>query len=295
MDKGYKRFLFIISDENMKSVELYTQLEKDFIRSGMMDNWIDQMKNKRFLSDNFKHRSMGVVCDNSNEIKRVYTAVFPTDAILRRVAKTRDSLLFLHHPESWDISKDPVFQEMNQELLGRLKSHRVSIYNLHLALDNFSQYSTSTTLAKKLGITDLKPFALFNGSNVGVFGKTRLRTINALSRVFERVVKHRISLYAYGNSKIRKGLIAVVAGGGNNKGVIQKVAGLGINTFVSGITVLNAYSKKTHIFAKRHRINILGGTHYSTEKFACIEMCKYFRKLGLPSKFIAGKPGFDDL
>jgi hypothetical protein len=39
----------------------------------------------------------------------------------------------------------------------------------------------------------------------------------------------------------------------------------------------------------------LGGTHYSTEKFACMAMTKYFEKLGLPSEFIEDAPGLADL
>jgi len=39
----------------------------------------------------------------------------------------------------------------------------------------------------------------------------------------------------------------------------------------------------------------MGGTHYSSEKFACIAMCKDFEKLGLGSEFIADTPSFEDL
>ena len=65
--------------------------------------------------------------------------------------------------------------------------------------------------------------------------------------------------------------------------------------FVTGIAVKNEHSKKAHEFAEEHRINILGGTHYSTERFACIAMVDYFRKLGLSSEFIEGKPVMEDM
>jgi len=39
----------------------------------------------------------------------------------------------------------------------------------------------------------------------------------------------------------------------------------------------------------------LGGTHYSTEKFACKKMCKYFEEKGLPARFIEGEPVMADL
>ena len=103
------------------------------------------------------------------------------------------------------------------------------------------------------------------------------------------------ALYQYDDNQIRDGKIAIVAGGGNSVEILQEVSDLGVNTFVTGVTILNKHSQEAHDFAKTNRINILGGTHYSTEKFACIEMCKYFRKLGLSCKFIAGKPSLKDL
>ena len=280
----------------MESEKLYLRLEQDFIKQGITDDWIKFIKNKDFLSDNFKRRSMGVVCDNSREIKRVYTAVFPTDSILRQVAKTHDSLLFLHHPEIWDITNAPeVFQEMNQKLLEKLQKQRVSVYNLHSALDNFGKYSTSSTLAEKLKVAHLKPFAQYNGGLAGVYGNTKLETVEELSKRFREILGHRASLYQYGNREIENGNIAVVAGGGNSLEILKEVADLGINTFVTGITALNSHSQPAHDFAKSNRISILGGTHYSTEKFACISLCDYFKKLGLPCKFTEGKPGMEDL
>jgi len=281
----------------MEASKLYSRLDKDFIKPGMTDDWVSYMDSiRRFLSDNFKVRQMGLVCDNSHEIKRVYTAVFPTDAVLKEVAKSKDALLFLHHPSIWDITKAPeVFQQMNPTLLERLRQQRDSIYALHVPLDNFSSYSTSTTLAKSLKVFQLKPFAPYGGGLAGVYGKTRFKTREELRKMFRKAAGHRISLYPYGQGDISNGEVALVAGGGNDIKILREVADLGINTFVTGITALNSYSQAAHDFARKHRINILGGTHYSTEKFACMKMCEYFRKRGLLCRFIPGKPGLEDL
>jgi len=67
------------------------------------------------------------------------------------------------------------------------------------------------------------------------------------------------------------------------------------SVLVTGITVENDYSARAHEIARERRISLLGATHYSTEKFACIEMCNYFAKLGLPSEFVPGKPCLQDL
>ena len=169
------------------------------------------------------------------------------------------------------------------------------MYNLHVPLDNFGEYSTSVWLARQLGIQVTRPFYEYYGALAAVFGKTGLTDLKVLSDRFESLVGHRTSLYQYGTSEVRNGSVAVAAGGGNDVGVLEEVAGAGINTFVTGITVKNEHSEKAHEFAQKNAINILGGTHYSTEKPACQAMCNYFIELGLPSEFIDDNPILQDL
>jgi len=53
--------------------------------------------------------------------------------------------------------------------------------------------------------------------------------------------------------------------------------------------------RKAHEFAEKHKVNLLGGTHYSTEKFACIAMIDYFKKIGLSAEFIKDEPVMEDM
>ena len=64
---------------------------------------------------------------------------------------------------------------------------------------------------------------------------------------------------------------------------------------MTGITAKNDHSRKAHEFAEKNNLNLLGGTHYSTEIFACIAMIDYFKKLGLSSEFISYKPVMEDM
>jgi putative NIF3 family GTP cyclohydrolase 1 type 2 len=133
------------------------------------------------------------------------------------------------------------------------------------------------------------------GSMCGVFGKIDTETVQDLRKRFQNAVGHEVSLYNHGNDEIKNKTVAVVAGGGNEKDILEEIAKEGINTYVTGVTIKNDFSKEAHDFAKEHKINVLGGTHYSTEKFACISMADYFKKAGLPSEFIEGKPVMEDM
>lgn len=280
-------------------MNLYDRLEKDFIVPGMSDEWSKYMEDiSDFLTDNYKERSMGLVCDNAQDIDRVYTAVFPSDKVMQTILdrKEKDALLFLHHPSTWDIKNaPPVFHLMNRDLLREFRENRIAIYNLHVPLDNYSEYSSSATLARVLGITDLTPFFEYYGGLVAVFGKTEYGTMRELRERFTAEMGHRTSLYRYGSDEIKGNKVAVAAGGGNLVEILEEIAAAGVNTFVTGVTIKVESTDDAHDYASEKGINITGGTHYSTEKPACQAMCGYFRKLGLETEFIEGEPGLEDL
>ena len=65
---------------------------------------------------------------------------------------------------------------------------------------------------------------------------------------------------------------------------------------ITGVTDPNTpWVAKIHEAAKNSGVSLLGGTHYSTEKFALIEICRYFNALGMPSEFILETPRLEEL
>ena len=284
----------------MEAHELYARMDKEFVTPKMSDKWGDYMKSVQdFLSDNYKQRWMGVVCDNAKVITKVYTAVFPTDEVMNAVLDKNESniMLFVHHPCTWDIRKAPaVFQPMNRSLLQKFKESKISIFNYHVPLDNFGPYSTSNSLAKALEIKPEKPFAAYFGAMSGVIGKTEIKTVDELRKKLEKAIGHKASLYPYGDRQIRNGRVAIVAGGGNELDHLEEVVDAGVNTFITGITIKNDFSQPAHKFSEKHKISVMGGTHYSTEQFACKALCTYFtEELGLESEFIPGIPVMEDM
>ena len=283
----------------MKSIELYNHLERDFISKELRDDWARYMGEvEEYLCFNFKERSMGLVCDFANEIKKVYSAVFPTEEIMQKIIDdgAKDAMLFVHHPCIWDIRKAPQeFYQMKRTLLEKFKDNRISIYNLHVPLDNFSDYSTSKTLADVLDIKIEKPFMEYRGALCGVIGETRCKNMEELHNNFSNVLGHNTSFYLYGDNNIKDGRIAIVAGGGNNKETLAEMIENNVNVLITGISANNEDYLEVHKLEQKNSINVLGGTHYSTEKFACQKMCMYFEKLGLACSFIKGEPVYEDM
>jgi len=201
----------------------------------------------------------------------------------------------VHHPMVWDIRNAVAFSPMDKSLLAKFRDGKISIFNFHVPLDNFGSYSTSVSLAWALGFEIEKPFAPYLGGLCGVFCKTDSVFANDLKNKFETVVGHKIGLYQYGSDEINNGIVAVVAGGGNSVDALQEMSDEGVGTLLTGISVRNEISRAAHEFAQECKINLLGGTHYSTEKFACIAMVDYFKNLGLPAEFVADIPVMEDM
>ena len=285
----------------MKATELYNRLEKDFVIPGIVEDWYDygMSVNDKYICENFKQRSMGLLCDFAEDIHRVYTAVFPSDKVITKILddNAENAMLFVHHPLDWDLAREPsiAFYQINAELLERLKAKNISLFNFHYPLDNFGPYATSKTLADALGISIEKPFALSGGALCGVIGTADSNDVYELSARYSQVVGHETKLYKYGKDMITGGRVGICAGGGNDSGVVNELIENGVDVLISGLSVKNEYSLEAHRLEEEHDINLLGGTHYSSEKFACMAICKYFSELGLPAEFIEDDPCFADL
>lgn len=280
----------------MDAKTLYRKLDKDFELDQCKDDWTGMDYNE-YISANFKQRYMGILLDNSQEINSVYIAVFPSDHILKEILDLRKEgvLLITHHPMVWDITTPQVFLDINPKLLPKLKQQRVSIYTIHVPLDKNGEYSTTVSLAKALDIAPEGEFYEYHGVKVGIYGKTDLKTPEELADKFSTIIGHETKLWKYGTDEIRDQNVALIAGGGNEIDIIQEIVDLGINTYVTGITALNDYSQNVHEFEKEKGINVIGGTHYSTEKFACMALCKYFQEIGLNCEFLEDEPLLEDL
>ena len=288
----------------MKASELYRQLEKDFVKPEIKEDWYEQgyiSDFEEYVCDNFKKRSIGLLCDFADEINKVYTAVFPSDAVLQKILddEAQNAMLFLHHPAVWELGRpsDPErgFHPISTRLLDKLKERKISLFNFHLPLDNFGEYATSKNLAEAIGITIEKPFQMHNGALCGIIGQCEQNNIQELNKKAQAAIGHITKLHQYGESKITNKKIAIVAGGGNDANVVNDLISEGASTLITGISVANRYSAQAHQLEKSNKINLIGTSHYSSEKYACISICQYFKKQNLPANFIPDRPCLLDL
>jgi putative NIF3 family GTP cyclohydrolase 1 type 2 len=284
----------------MKAKELYERIGKDFEIDKYRDDW-SFVEFNEFINPDFKERYIGVMLDNADVIEKVYTATFPDANILDKIlARNKtDILLFSHHAMIYDPTHEGFpFYNIGANYLKQLKEKRISFYVLHIPLDKNGPYSTSVNLAKALQLRVDGEFCEYLGCKVGVICVTDFTKLADFALHVKKVIGHEIKIRQYGDEVIQKGKVAVAAGGGCVDFVAREISELGVNTYLTGLTkpmISFEPGMEFHRIAKKSKINVVGATHYSTEKFACMAMEDYFAGLGIEAEFVEGTPCMEDL
>lgn len=286
--------------QDMKAKMLYAKLDKDFSIESLKDDW-SFMRFNEYISPLFKKRYMGIVLDNTEEVKKVYTATIPDTDILEKLIHTgeTDILLFSHHAMGYDPTiKGFPFYNIPEDYLEKLKQQRISFYVLHAPLDKNGEYSTSVSLAKKLNLEIIDEFCEYEGVKCGVICKTGIKKATKLAEYICSMVGHEVKLIRSGDDVIHDSRVAIAAGGGSVGFAAKELSGLGINMYITGCTRLVPSVEpimEFHRIISERKINVIGATHYTTEKYACIAMVRYFEKLGIPAEFLEGRYYLEDL
>jgi putative NIF3 family GTP cyclohydrolase 1 type 2 len=284
----------------MKAKKLYEKIGIDFEIDKLKDDW-SFVEFNEFINPDFKERYIGVMLDNTDEIEKVYTSTFPDTEVLDNIlVRNETDILFLsHHAMVYDPTLEGLpFYNIPTGYLEKLKERRISFYVLHIPLDKNGTYSTSVNLAKQLQLQITGEFCEYLGSKVGVICETDFSKLEDFALQVENIMGHEIKIRRYGDDIIERKTVAVAAGGGCIDFVAQELTVLGINTFLTGCTKpIPSFepNMEFHRIAKGNNINLVGATHYSTEKFACMAIVEYFAGLGIKAEFIEGSPCMDDL
>jgi putative NIF3 family GTP cyclohydrolase 1 type 2 len=286
----------------MIASNLYNKLYLDFNLANMKDDWGFMNLENNYITSEFKTKYMGLVVDNTKIIQKVYIVTFPDKELLKEIfdRNETDILLFSHHAMGYIASNEGFpFYDIPLEYLSEMRKRRISFYMLHSPLDNYGHYSTSVSFANALKLEIIEPFCQYDeNTQAGVICNTSLKSIHELQQLVEKTVGHQTKLYNYGENKIKNGKIAIAAGGGSYPFVAAEIAQKKINCYITGFTRPLPHFEPTlefHNIAKSHAINVIGATHYSTEKFACMAMVNYFLKMGLQAEFLEGKFFLEDL
>lgn len=266
----------------MKAQNVYNRLEEYF----KPDECTDVVKK-------------GIQYDNTESITKVYTSDFAAESVINEIINRRERnvMLFSHHPLPQRKKPDYKPSTIPEVILKKMREQKISLFSYHIPLDRNGEYSPGNNLAKAMGITPYEEFYFQDNVFMGVLCRSDFTAVEEVMGRLEKVIGHKAKIYPYGDDRLGNRRVAIMAGGASNPDIYEYLAGKGINTLVTGVTnpVKAEWVNKIHEKAKQHRINLIGGTHHSTEKFACIAMVDFFEKMGLEAEFIDEEPDLYDL
>ncbi|MEK6910554.1 MAG: Nif3-like dinuclear metal center hexameric protein [Nanoarchaeota archaeon] len=288
----------------MELGKIVSKLDKDFDINNVNDDW-EWMFDELFLEKSLASfrktgKNTGLMIKNSDEVNKIYTAFSPSRYVLEEIMMKGivNCLLIVKHPFDWDGRRNGpgfiFFKERDYQLM---EGMGVSIYSLHTPLDknrNNKVVSTAYAFAKilKLKVEDELASDVVNPSlNLGLIGKVPEKKLNNLIKRLNGLLDYRVKV-----DRVNEfvGKVAIVTGSGFIPEIVEKAKEKGVNTYITGVISPNAseYDKKTYKekFSKIRKmgLNIIGCSHYLTEKWTMLYSIPYFSDI-CKSEFIEDK------
>ncbi|MBW3592897.1 MAG: Nif3-like dinuclear metal center hexameric protein [Actinobacteria bacterium] len=248
-----------------------------------------------FAEPGYEGRWNGLFVRGGDEVERVATCVFPSDAIVAGLEP--DTFLFSEHPI--DDAPGDVFTPLARETFHAMKEGRISLYNVHAPLDMHPEMSPSRLCAGGIGVGGLEEyFPIADGISGGaaVVGEGE-SSVDELAERLREFLGDEIPVRVLSGSGRPSGRTAVVAGGGAQRAILEASLERGCETYVTGnaaspcpLPEVQADIRAFRELADAARVAVVDGTHYGTEKPPQLAMVDWFRRLGVSAAFVAGRP-----
>jgi putative NIF3 family GTP cyclohydrolase 1 type 2 len=143
----------------------------------------------------------------------------------------------------------------------------------------------------RIELRDFTSFFPAFGGHLGVFGRLGSDSIQGMAvDVGLNLGLKTVDLFDNGGEV---GLTAVVAGGGDQTNILQGAIAAGCTTYITG-TVVHKWDRDIvqkgnqdfHKLARENKVNLIGGTHYNTEKWAVLDVARFLNQNGIPARFV---------
>lgn len=217
----------------------------------------------------------GLQVASAGGVERIGVAVDASEATVGAAVEGNCDLLLVHHGLFWDGNK-PVTGRRYRRLKPLLEAG-VALYAAHLPLDVHGEVGNNAVLARELGVEVVGRFGVFEGMEIGVWGRLET-TRDALATRLEQLLGGPVKLLPGGPDRVER--VGVLTGGGG--GEIGEAVAAGLDAYVTG-----EGSHHTYFDAMEGGINVYYGGHYATEVWGVRALAAHLEsRFGLSWQFI---------
>jgi putative NIF3 family GTP cyclohydrolase 1 type 2 len=251
--------------------------------------WAVTEENCRWINPKFLKQKTGLMMVGQEKIHAVYTTVFVTDRVVDKLSNEPPSLLVTHHHFNY-FEDERGLQPISEDEIRKLERQGHSVYISHAPLDTHPIYGTSVTLSEVVGVRPTDRFYDYFGVPTAVAGEVEEQDFQDFAEhVRKRLLRPKVDVVQH-TPRVRK--VAVVAGGGDLPDVLREVHDLGADTMLLG-TLENRWGvrgvqeahKEFLRLNEKFKINLIGGSHYNTERLAMVKVLGFLEQLGVPCHF----------
>lgn len=213
------------------------------------------LKKEIFLQDPSKN---GIQIQNSapntKQIKKVAFAVDASLDTAKKASQIGADVLFVHHGLFWG-SCDVITGTHYARLCEFIKND-LALCAYHIPLDANNEVGNNYGMAKKIGLVDLEPFALWRGMTIGVKG--RLEIPKTVKDVESAALNGEKANFILPFGKELNTTVGIVSGGAGDD--YKECVKEGLDLFITGEICHEEFNP-----IKEARLNVIAGGHYATE------------------------------
>jgi dinuclear metal center YbgI/SA1388 family protein len=210
----------------------------------------------------------GLQLEGRETIAKCAFAVSATaESVEQSVAANADALI-VHHGLFWKFHGARPLTGTFARRVYPLVVHGVNLFAYHLPLDAHHEVGNASTIARRLGLTELLPFGDHQGSATGVQGYfDSPPSACQLQQQLRALLQHEVMLATPdGNARVRT--LGIITGGANS--AWKQAVTAGLDAYLTG-----EMSEHDWHESREAGLHMFAGGHHATERFGIQALMQY--------------------
>ena len=228
----------------------------------------------------------GLQVDHRGPVRGIAAAVDVSQRSIRGAVDAGANFLLVHHGLFWGGAQPVVGSTYAR--IRMLFENDVAVYSAHLPLDSHPDFGNNILLAREFGLTPSGPFAMYQGTPIGIAGDSDMPTDAILSLADAFARRHdgraRASDIPSGHRTRRW---AICTGAGASTETLREAEAAHIDTLITG-----EGPHHTAVEAPERGIVVIYAGHYATETLGVTALAERIAsETDVPWSFVSAPTG----